>query len=73
MGAGAPGKVALVPFARLGGLNVKVLVSLLFVAVCLFAVPVAASAATYNVNALGDQVDENPGTGGCKTAGNTCT
>jgi len=51
----------------------KVLVSLLLAAVCLLAVPVAASAATYTVDSLGDQVDETPGTGGCKTAGNTCT
>jgi CSLREA domain-containing protein len=37
------------------------------------AAPAVASAATYTVNSTGDQADESPGTGGCKTAVNTCT
>jgi len=32
-----------------------------------------ARAAEYTVNSTGDQTDESPGTGGCKTAVNTCT
>ncbi len=51
----------------------KVLAALLLAAVCLLAVPVAACAATFTVDALGDQPDETPGSNGCKTAGNTCT
>lgn len=35
--------------------------------------PVAAYAAEYTVDSTGDQVDETPGSGGCKTAVNTCT
>jgi CSLREA domain-containing protein len=33
----------------------------------------AAQAAEYTVDSTGDQVDEGPGTGGCKTAMNSCT
>jgi CSLREA domain-containing protein len=35
--------------------------------------PAIAAAAEYTVNSTGDQTDESPGTGGCKTAANTCT
>lgn len=51
----------------------KLLVSLLLAAVCLFVVPAAASAATFTIDSLGDQPDETPGSNGCKTAVNTCT
>jgi CSLREA domain-containing protein len=37
------------------------------------AVPGVASAALYEVNSTGDQVDETPGNGVCKTTANTCT
>jgi CSLREA domain-containing protein len=40
---------------------------------CLLGGATAARAAEYTVNSTGDQVDESPGTGGCKTAVNTCT
>jgi len=51
----------------------KVLVSILLAAVCLLAVPGVAFAETFTVDSLGDQVDETPGSNGCKTAVNTCT
>lgn len=51
----------------------KVLVALLVAVACLLAAPVAASALTYTVDSSGDQVDETPGSGGCKTALSTCT
>jgi CSLREA domain-containing protein len=35
--------------------------------------PAAASAAEIIVNSTGDQADETPGSGGCKTSVNTCT
>jgi CSLREA domain-containing protein len=40
---------------------------------CLLGGATAARAAEYTVNSTGDQVDESPGTGGCKTAVNSCT
>ncbi len=35
--------------------------------------PAVASAVEYEVNSTADEADEDPGTGGCETAGNACT
>jgi hypothetical protein len=51
----------------------KVLASLLFAIGCLLVLPAAASALTYTVDSIGDQADETPGSGGCKTSLSTCT
>jgi CSLREA domain-containing protein len=42
---------------------------------CIFAFgsPAAASAASYEVDSVADEQDEDPGNGVCKTAGNVCT
>jgi CSLREA domain-containing protein len=40
---------------------------------CLLGGATAARAAEYTVTSTGDQVDESPGTGGCKTEVNSCT
>lgn len=40
---------------------------------CSLACTAVAAAAEYTVNSTGDQVDESPGAGGCKTAVNSCT
>lgn len=47
-------------------------VLLLVVLLCLLGAG-SARAAEYTVNSTGDQVDESPGAGGCKTAVTTCT
>lgn len=51
----------------------KIVISLLVAVGCLLVAPVSASALTYTVDSTGDQVDETPGSGGCKTALSTCT
>lgn len=53
----------------------RLLPPILFVAVllCLLGGAAAASAAEYTVNSTGDQVDEAPGSNGCKTTVSTCT
>jgi CSLREA domain-containing protein len=48
-------------------------VLLLAALLCLLGSATAAQAAEYIVTSTGDQVDESPGTGGCKTAVNSCT
>lgn len=45
----------------------------LLAALFTLAVPAVASAAVYEVDSTGDQVDENIGNGVCKTSANTCT
>lgn len=40
---------------------------------CLLGGAASARAAEYTVDSTGDQTDESPGTGGCKTAVNSCT
>lgn len=47
--------------------------ALLILLACAWAVPAAASAATYTVNSTGDQEDEEVGDGICKTEKKTCT
>jgi len=51
----------------------RVLISLLVAVCCLLAVPGAASAVEYEVNATNDEPDANPGTGDCLTAGSVCS
>jgi len=51
----------------------KKLALLLFALGCLLAAPAAASAATYTVDSVGDQVDKNLGDEECETAAGTCT
>jgi Right handed beta helix region len=46
---------------------------MLTVAAIAVAAPAVASAALYEVNSTGDQADETPGNGVCKTSVNTCT
>lgn len=47
--------------------------ALVALACCLLVGPTEAVATEYTVNSIGDQVDEAPGSDGCKTAVNTCT
>lgn len=47
--------------------------ALVALACCLLGGPTEAVAAEYTVNSIGDQVDEAPGSDGCKTTVNTCT
>src|ERR1700709_1864869 len=46
----------------------------LLIATCLLlALPAVSSAATYTVDSIGDQADDDPGDGECKTTFDTCT
>lgn len=49
------------------------LIALVVLICCLLLEPAGAMAAEYTVNSIGDQVDEAPGSNGCKTTVDTCT
>jgi CSLREA domain-containing protein len=48
-------------------------IALVVLICCLLLEPAGAVAAEYTVNSIGDQVDEAPGSNGCKTTVDTCT